>query len=395
MKISSRSIAFIIGGVLLAILFYFFSNIVGYILVAWVLSMIGQPLMRLFQKHIKFWKFQAGPNLAAILTLVTYFIVMTSLIMLFVPLIVKQANNLAEVDYGKIGQALEAPVNQFQGKLIDYGLIQPDSVIISPPDSTILQIDSSAVLKADTTYVINPISVENQLKENFFKWFEPRKIGDFFSGIISAAGNIFFSLFTIVFITFFFLKEQGLFVNFLVAIFPHKYEPQIRHAIEEISRMLTRYFGGIVVQITIITLFVSLGLSLLGIQNALLIGFFAALINVIPYLGPLIGAMFGIIITISSNLQLDFTDMLPMLSKVVLVFALMQMLDNFLLQPWIFSNSVLAHPLEIFIVILMGAQINGIIGMVLAIPVYTVLRVIARVFLSEFKVVQKITGGMA
>ena len=86
--------------------------------------------------------------------------------------------------------------------------------------------------------------------------------------------------------------------------------------------------------------------------------------------------------------------MLPMLSKVVIVFGAMQLLDNFILQPWIFSNSVLAHPLEIFIVILMGAQINGIIGMVLAIPVYTVLRVIARAFLSEFKLVQKITGGM-
>jgi predicted PurR-regulated permease PerM len=125
------------------------------------------------------------------------------------------------------------------------------------------------------------------------------------------------------------------------------------------------------------------------------LAFFAALINVIPYLGPLIGAAFGIIITISSNLDLDFyTQMLPLLSKVVIVFAGMQMLDNFLLQPWIFSNSVLAHPLEIFIVILMGAQINGIIGMVLAIPVYTVLRVIARSFLSEFKIVQKITGGL-
>ncbi len=394
MKFSNRSIAFIVGFILLAVIVFFFSNIVGYVLVAWVLSMIGQPLMRFFQKHIKFWKFQAGPNLAAILTLLTYFVVMISLVMLFVPLIVKQANNLAEVDYKKIGEALENPVNQFQGKLIDYGLIQPDSVVITPPDSTLLAIDSNAVLKPDTSYVINPISVENQLKENFFKWFEPRKIGDFFSGIISAAGNIFFAIFTIVFITFFFLKEQGLFVNFLVAIFPNKHEEQIRHAIEEISRMLTRYFGGILFQVTIITLFVSLGLSLLGIQNALLIGFFAALINVIPYLGPLIGAMFGIIITISSNLYLPFGDILPLLSKVVLVFALMQMLDNFLLQPWIFSNSVLAHPLEIFIVILMGAQINGIIGMVLAIPVYTVLRVIARAFLSEFKIVQKITGGM-
>ena len=159
--------------------------------------------------------------------------------------------------------------------------------------------------------------------------------------------------------------------------------------------MLTRYFGGIVIQMTIITVFVSGLLGVLGVENALLIGFFAALINVIPYVGPLIGAAFGLIITISSNLDLEFyTEMLPMLLKVGTVFGAMQMLDNFLLQPWIFSNSVMAHPLEIFIVILMGAQLNGIGGMVLAIPFYTVLRVIARVFLSEFRLVQKITGRM-
>jgi len=72
----------------------------------------------------------------------------------------------------------------------------------------------------------------------------------------------------------------------------------------------------------------------------------------------------------------------------------MQLLDNFILQPNIFSKSVKAHPLEIFIVVLMGAKIGGIIGMVVAIPIYTVLRVLAKVFLSEFKVVQSITKGI-
>ena len=197
------------------------------------------------------------------------------------------------------------------------------------------------------------------------------------------------------FITFFFLKEQRLFGDFVVAIAPNEYEDEVRHGLDNITRLLTRYFAGILIQITIITLFVSVSLGLLGVTNALLIGFFAAIINVIPYLGPIIGATFGAFITVSSNLNLDFyTQMLPLLVKVFAVFGAMQMLDNFILQPYIFSNSVLAHPLEIFIIILMGAKINGIIGMVLAIPVYTVLRVIARVFLSEFKIVQKLTGSI-
>ena len=160
--------------------------------------------------------------------------------------------------------------------------------------------------------------------------------------------------------------------------------------------MLTRYFGGVVAQIFIITVFVSIGLSIFGIQNALLIAFFAALINVIPYVGPIIGATFGVFVVLTSNLDPTqfYGITLPLILKVVAVFAAMQMLDNFILQPFIFSNRVLAHPLEIFIVILMGATVNGILGMVLAIPAYTVFRVLARVFLSEFKIVQKLTGSM-
>ena len=139
----------------------------------------------------------------------------------------------------------------------------------------------------------------------------------------------------------------------------------------------------------------SVALSLLGIKNALLIGFFAALINVIPFIGPAIGATFAIFVTISSNLNLDFyTEMLPLIASVVAVFAVMQLTDNFVLQPYIFSNSVLAHPLEIFIVIMIGAKIAGVMGMILAIPGYTVIRVIASVLLSEFKIVQQVSDRM-
>ena len=78
----------------------------------------------------------------------------------------------------------------------------------------------------------------------------------------------------------------------------------------------------------------------------------------------------------------------------IAVFAMMQLLDNFILQPNIFSKSVKAHPLEIFVIILIGAKLGGVMGMILAIPAYTIFRVIAKVFLSEFKIVQSITRGI-
>lgn len=367
MKFSAinKYLALAFGFLAFAFLMYYFSNIVTYVLVAWVLSMLGQPLMQFFNSNLRFGDLRFGNNLSAIFVLVIYLVVFSLLVVLFVPLIVEQAAQLANVDFNAIAQALDPPIQHLNEWLAKYGVSEP----VSSPGQ--------------------------QLRETLFGKFDPSRIANFFSSIITIATGFLIDFFSVVFITFFFLKEQGLFVNFLVAIFPGQYEGQIRHAVQDASRLLTRYFGGILLQVTIITTVVTIGLSLLGIPNALLIGLFAALINVIPYVGPIIGGIFGIFVTISSHLDMDFyTQLLPLIFKVAAVFAGMQLLDNFILQPFIFSNSVLAHPLEIFIVILMGAQINGITGMVLAIPSYTVIRLIARVFLSEFRIVQKMVGGM-
>ena len=324
--------------------------------------MLGQPLMRFFQSRIRIGKYHMGPTFSAICTLLTYVIVVSLLFVMFVPLIVEQANNLVTLDYAALAKTLEEPIQHLQAWLAEHNINW------------------------------DPRSTEQRLNETLTQSFNPELIGNLFSMILSAAGSVFIAVFSIVFITFFFLKEQGLFSNFLLALAPNKYEKEVINTIDGISHLLTRYFGGILLQISIITIYVSFFLSVLGVRNALLIGFFAGIINVIPYLGPIIGAVFGVIITISSNMDIDFyTQMLPLIGRVALVFATVQMLDNFVLQPFIFSTSVLAHPLEIFLIILIGAQLGGITGMVLAIPAYTVLRVIARVFLSEFKIVQKIT----
>lgn len=360
-----RNIALVVGFLLMAFLVYYFSSIVAYVLIAWVLSMIGQPLMDFFQQKLHFDRIKSGVNLSAILVIIIYFLVASLLIWLFVPLIIQQAANIGAVDIKSIANTLSPPIEQLNNWLVQMGW---EGQITDP---------------------------EEQLRESFFKYFDPTQVATFFSSLISVAAGLIIDIFSIVFITFFFLREQGLFVDFLISIMPSRFESHTIRAVDDASVLLTRYFGGILFQVTIITIIVSLGLSLFGIKNALLIGFFAALINVIPYVGPIIGAVFGTFVTISSNLDVDYYNiLLPKIIKVVSVFAFMQLTDNFILQPFIFSNRVRAHPLEIFIVILMGATINGIMGMVLAIPTYTVLRVLARVFLSEYRVVQRLTKGM-
>jgi predicted PurR-regulated permease PerM len=365
MKISNRTLALLVSLLMIGALLYFFTDIVAYVCIAWVLSMIGQPLMRFYQKHLKIWKFRAGPATSALLTLLTFFLVLGLLMWLFLPPIFEQINNLAGVDYGAIAKTLEQPLLDLQQKLEKYGLLTPGTTL------------------------------ESQIRTTFSDWFEPRAIGNYFSNAVSAAGSIGVAIASIVFIAFFFLQEEGMFVSFIAALLPEQYEEQVRRAISDIASMLSRYFRGLLLQLLIFSSIVTIGLTIFGVKNALLIGFFAGLLNVIPYVGPIIGAAFGVVFTISSNLDMDFySHILPMIFKVIGVFIASQMLDNYISQPLIFSSSVMAHPLEIFIVVLMGAKIGGVLGMVLAIPAYTVLRAIANVFLSEFNIVKRMKERM-
>ncbi|MBK7410584.1 MAG: AI-2E family transporter [Saprospirales bacterium] len=367
MRINNRIIAIIIGVLATVAFVYFFSDIVVYVAIAWVLSLILGPLVHFFRRKLRFRKFQAGTALCAVLAMVVFLAGLLLILTLFIPLIVEQANNLAGVNYQNLASALQEPMSQLNLWLENRGLIEHQP------------------------------SVEVQL-QNAFKlqdWFQPAQVGNFFSIILTAAGNVLVGFFSVLFITFFFLQDETMLADFLVSILPNEYEKQVRQAFRGIDRMLHRYFSGILLQVSILTAFMAILLSIFGIQNALLIAFFAALINLIPYVGPFLGAVFGVFISISSNLDLEFySQMLPMLGKVVGSFIAMQFLDNYILQPWIFSKSVKAHPLEIFIVILMGAQLNGVLGMVLAIPVYTVLRVVARTFWSKMRIVQSLTEGL-
>ena len=130
----------------------------------------------------------------------------------------------------------------------------------------------------------------------------------------------------------------------------------------------------------------------MGFSHAVVVGVFAGLINVIPYIGPWIGSLFGIVVVISNNLNASFMDVtLPLIAFVVVVVMVVQFIDNMVFQTIIYSNSIEAHPLEIFFVTMIAGSLAGIPGMILGIPAYTVLRVIASEFLSEFKVIKSLT----
>jgi predicted PurR-regulated permease PerM len=411
----------IIPVLLVGSIIYFLSDIVAYVVIAWVLSMIGAPIVKFLRRYL-------GKNASAAITLAGFVLFLTLLVWVFVPPLLTQARNLAGVDYNSIVNSLEEPINDWQSWLEDRGLISSDSFspkeegdvepIEETPLTEVIRLDSTLYPELnggqDITFLIQVnndnsmlpyeesesdhdlhLSFFDKAKQNLYSFLNPSLIPKLLSNVIGTLGNFLIGLMSVLFIAFFFLKEHGLFNNMVSAALPTQYENKAQNAIQQSSDLLIRYFIGVLTQMTIITVFVSILLSILGVKNALLIGFFAALMNVIPYIGPIIGAAFAIIITVSSNLDMAFySGLLPLMTKVLIVFMIMQLLDNFILQPNIFSKSVKAHPLEIFIVVLIGAKIGGIGGMVLAIPLYTVLRVLGKVFFSEFKVVQQITRNI-
>ncbi|MFN0216048.1 MAG: AI-2E family transporter [Saprospiraceae bacterium] len=364
MNFLNRNFILLLGLAILGLIVYYFSDIVSFVLIAWVLSMLGRPMVVFYRKQLRIGRFRMGTSAAALLTILTFYVLVTGVLLLFVPTIVEQARNLSTVDYQALGEKLRPVFFNLDLQMHKLGLISPGE------------------------------SLATRTQEFLSVSFKPTLLGDFISKFIGIAGNIVVAIVSITFILFFFLQDNGLFTDIIHAVVPDQQEKNVQTAVNESSEVLTRYFRGILIQGVVFSLAVSLLLWLFGNKNALLIGSFGGVLNVIPYIGPILGIIFGCFITISSNLDADLALLLPMLVKVAVIFFVVHAIDSNLLGPMILSKSVQAHPLEIFIVTLAAGKMGGVIGMVIGIPVYTVMRVIARTFFSQFKLVQRLTERM-
>ena len=195
--------------------------------------------------------------------------------------------------------------------------------------------------------------------------------------IISEVGSIGVGLLSILFITFFLIKDGNEILTRINGVLPKKIRKNFLSSFSKIKLLLSRYFIGISVQITVLFILYSIMLSVIGINNALVIAFLCALLNIIPYIGPLIGLVLMGLLTMTN--YIDPVLVKEMLSKVIYIFigfSVVQLIDNFMIQPYIFSKSVKSHPLEVFVVIITSGVLFGIIGLIIAIPLYTSIKVI-------------------
>ena len=351
-----KAIGIILGIALTLYFLYQIQSVIGYVTIAAVISLIGRPIVLFLERRLKFKN-----TIAVIVTMLILLGVFIGLVGLFIPLVIKQGQNLSLLDI----DLLQENIENLYIEILKYFDLHKIDVEQSFKDSNLLS------------------------KVNF------AMIPNFLNSVLSGLGSFSIGLFSVLFISFFFLKDSRLFENGILTFIPANKESRWKNSSTKIKDLLSRYFVGLIFQILILFIIYTIGLLIIGVENPIVIAFLCALLNLIPYVGPLIGAGLMLTLTMTSNLDESFSDViLPKTFWVFIVFMIGQLIDNFGSQPVIFSKSVKSHPLEIFLVILITGILFGIIGLIIAVPAYTVIKVILKEFLAENKIVKKLTKGL-
>ncbi len=361
---------YLIGLLGLAILILFcvyFSNIVWWLLISAFVAAISSPIVKLFDK-IKIGKLKMPRWLSAMLTTIIIWCVAILFVYFTVPFVGTQISQFQNIDVESLQQGLYQPIQKIDEFVQSYP-------IFGMPN----------------------FSTEDIVVEKISEIINFSAVGNWVGNIGSTAVSVFMSLFSITFFTYFFLKDSKLFRRGIMMLVPTHYEDKATRILDKLPRLIKNYLHGIFFEMLSVTILITTGLLICGLSFglSLLIGIICGLLNIIPYLGPWIGVAIGVIFVGAANIDMDFfAYTMPKIYGLLIVAIIVRMIDDFVFQPFFYSRSVKAHPLEIFIVIIVAGSLYGIVGMMLAIPVYTVLRVVAKEFLSEYKFVRQITKNI-
>jgi len=348
-----RALAITAGVLILLYLLFKIQSVILFLFIALIVSMIGNPIVNFLEKKCKF------NHIAAVITTLVFFILLLAgFLLMFVPLIISQGENLSLLDTAKLEKNVTNLIDDLNNYFSNHN------------------IDAQKMLKES--------NIASKLNLNF--------IPNFLNSIISVLGDVGVAIGSVIFITFFFLKDRRLFTLSAKKILPEEHEEKIIHSFHKINTLLSRYFIGLIGQITVLFILYLIVLLIFGVENAFIIAFITALLNIIPYIGPLIATVLVAVLTLLGNIGPETQgEMLSTTLYVLIGYSVAQIIDNNVTTPLIFSNSVKSHPLEIFIVILASGFVFGILGMIVAVPLYTVAKVIAKEFFPTNPVVKILT----
>lgn len=353
-----RAVAIIASILLLLFFLYKVATVIVYCIVSVVFSLLLYPLVLFLRRKLKFRN-----TLAVVVSLLLVIFLISGIVLLFVPLIISQGENLSLLDIN----SLENNYNR---------LLNDVTIYLNSHNIDLQQIAKSSNLTSFSNFEFIP---------------------NFLNNIVSTVGNIGMGLASVLFISFFVLKERSSFSIAFKNILPVNQKEKVLNSVEKINEMLSKYFLGLLLQLFIILVLYFIVFLIFGVENALIIALLCAVFNIVPYVGPIIATFVaGILIMISSiGTGADFaSETLPTTIYVLIGMFIVQLIDNNVSSPLIFSKSTNSHPLEIFLVILIAGILFGITGMIIAVPFYTSLKVIGKEFLPENRIIKALTKNL-
>ena len=347
---------------------WFFRSVLAYILIAVVVSLIAKPLMGLIQR-IRIKGRKAPDWLLAAFSIIIVLGVLISILTSVIPIISGIVKDVSMVNIESAARGIAVPLAEFNDFLRN----------IFPQLGSDFRIE---------------VAILNEIQKMFNVTAFSSVLGSAASFVTSMA----IGLFSVVFIGFFFIKDDGLFTEIVCALVPDRHEATTEKAISDIGYLLSRYFIGVILEMIGVALINFLGLMFvarMGFHASIGIAVLTGILNVIPYVGPFLGIILGTTLSI----LLKYTSVSPIgldvnfwvfTAILIAILYFTQLVDNFVYQPLIYSTSIKSKPLEIFIVLLIVGHIGGPLSLIIAIPCYTVVRVIAFRFFGHIKAIKRL-----
>lgn len=368
-KLARYIIILIIIAIVAAICWYL-RNVLLYIILAAVKALLAIPICRLVCKiHIK--SHYCPKWLGAIVSIVAVFVILTGTVITIVPFVRSVIQDISTANINNMTQAIAVPLAQINEWTVTH-----------------------------FPNVGQDFRIESVVLEQLQGLFDAGTFSSVVGSVTSFVARLGVTIFAVVFISFFFIKNPGMMTSLVTSVLPDKYSDKAKASLHECGTLISRYFVGLAIEVLGVSLINFLGLLLIarmGFHYSIGIAFMTGILNIVPYIGPLLGGVIGVTLSLiikyvcATSFGLA-VGLLPFILILASIFTFTQLIDNYVYQPVIYSNSVKVHPLEIFIVFLIAGQIGGMAGMLAAIPAYTVIRVIAKQFLSNVKAVRELTA---
>ncbi|MDZ7772093.1 MAG: AI-2E family transporter [Balneolaceae bacterium] len=325
-----RSILALAGIVVLGMVLYNFGVLVGYAVIAMIFSYILDPVVNRMQT--------AGMNRTVAITLAMLGVGLI-LVWISTNIIPVIGNQMVELAAQLNIQNIQTIAQQVENRLVAQFSFLPDRFLSD--------------------------NITDVLRELFTVGEVPAAVGN----LIGIFTNLFAASLIIPFATFFFLKDGSKIRRDILSLVPNKYFETTLSLVDKIEARLGHYFRTVMLQSVLVALTSFLGLTIAGLNNSLSVGIAVGVANTIPYFGPVIGYFLSAVVSIIE--VGDFSLVLPC----VLAILCVQILDNVVFQPMLFSRSADMHPVAILFIIMIGAEVAGILGMLIAIPIATMVKI--------------------